>query len=218
MKHMIQSLRMLIFMTLVTGVAYPLLVTGISQMIFPHQANGSMFKSGEVLLGSSLVAQNFEGPKYFWPRPSAVSFNPLPSGGSNLSLISADLKKTVDERKAKLQAAHPGQGEPPQDLLFASGSGLDPEITPEAAQYQILRIAKARGIADTEVSHLVEKFTEGRQMGIFGEPRVHVLALNAALDEYQGIKISPNSAPVAEPTATSTTSDAGAGNTSTTPN
>ena len=182
---------MLIFMTILTGVAYPLLVTGISQVLFHQQANGTVARSGDVVLGSMLVAQNFEGPKYFWPRPSGASFNPLPSSGSNLGQISAVLKKTVDERREKLKTTHLDMGEPPQDLLFASGSGLDPEISPEAARYQLSRIAKARGMNVNQVTELVRKFTAGRQFGFLGEPRVNVLALNIALDESQGIKIAP---------------------------
>jgi len=186
MKHIVPALRMLIFMTVLTGVVYPLLVTVISQGLFRGQANGSMAKSGEAVLGSLLVAQNFSGPKYFWPRPSGgANFNPLPSGGTNLGPISADLKKSFEERRANLKAAHPDQGEPPQDLLFSSASGLDPEISPAAAKYQVARVAKARGMNSIEVDHLVEKFTQGRQFGIFGEPRVNVLALNMALDAHE---------------------------------
>jgi K+-transporting ATPase ATPase C chain len=183
---------MLIFMTILTGVGYPLLVTVVGQALFKSRANGSLARSGDVILGSFLVAQNFEGAKYFWPRPSGgASFNPLPSGGTNLGPVSADLKKAFDERKAKLSVANPGMGEPPQDLLFSSGSGLDPEISPRAADYQISRVAKARGMSDDQVRKMVERFTEERQIGVLGEPRVNVLALNIALDESQGIQIAP---------------------------
>jgi K+-transporting ATPase ATPase C chain len=186
MKHIGPAIRMLLFMTILTGVVYPLVVTAVSQALFHQQAEGSLVRRGDVILGSKLVALAFTSPKYFWPRPSAASFNPLPSSGSNLGPISADLKKAVDERRAKLQAAHPEGGEPPQDLLFASGSGLDPEISPAAAHYQVIRVAQARGMDASQVTGLVAKFTEGRQLGLFGEPRVNVLALNIALDEAQG--------------------------------
>jgi K+-transporting ATPase ATPase C chain len=191
MKHFMPALRMLLFMTFLTGVAYPLVVTALGQMLFYQQSSGSLLRSGDVVLGSSLVAQNFEAPRYFWPRPSGVGFNPLPSGGTNLGPTSADLKKAVDERRAKLKIAHPDKGEPPQDLLFASGSGLDPEISLEAAHYQLNRVAKVRGMTTQQVSELVERMSEGRQWGFLGEPRVHVLKLNVALDEAQGLKISP---------------------------
>lgn len=191
MKHVIPAFRMLIWMTILTGIIYPLVVTGMAQVLFSRQANGLPLERGGVVLGSEFVGQNFEGEKYFWPRPSAGSYNPLPSGGSNLGQISADLKKVVDERAAKLKAAHPGQGEPPQDLLFASSSGLDPHISPEAARYQIIRIAKARGLDIAAVSNFVEGFTEKRQFGVLGEPRVNVLKLNLALDQSQGIDSAP---------------------------
>ncbi|MBK8201285.1 MAG: potassium-transporting ATPase subunit KdpC [Bdellovibrionales bacterium] len=196
MKQIIPAIRMLIFMTVLTGVGYPLLVTFVGQVLFNQQANGSMALRGDVRVGSWLVAQNFEGSKYFWPRPSGASFNPLPSSGSNQGQISASLKTTVDERKARLKVAHPEMGEPPQDLLFASGSGLDPDISPEAARYQLSRVAKARGMNQAQVKKLVDKLAKDRQFGFFGEPRVNVLALNLALnlalDESQGIKNSPS--------------------------
>lgn len=191
MKHVLPAIRMLIFMTVLTGVGYPLLVTGLSQVLFHEQANGSMARSGGVVLGSQLVAQNFESAKYFWPRPSGTSFNPLPSGGSNQGQISAALKSAYDERMAKLKAAYPEMGEPPQELLFASGSGLDPEISPAAARYQISRVAKSRGMEASQVASLVDRLSNGRQFGFLGEPRVNVLALNIALDESQGVMITP---------------------------
>lgn len=196
MKHFLPALRMLLFMTLVTGVAYPLLVTGISQSIFSQQASGQLLERSGVIVGSTLLSQKFEGPNYFWGRPSAVGNNPLPSGGSNLSQINGDLKKTYEERKEKLKAAHPNMTvEPPQDLLFASGSGLDPHISPEATQYQLQRVATARGMDSAAVKKIVDEMTEGRQFGILGEPRVNVLALNLALDKAQNIDAAPVLAP-----------------------
>lgn len=189
MKHWIISLRILFFMTVVLGLTYPLAMTAISQMAFPQQAAGSPLERGGQVIGSALVAQNFEKPPYFWPRPSAVNFNPLPSGGSNLSPASQALKKVVEERRAKLKTSHPNQGEPPQDLLFASGSGLDPEISVAAAEYQAERVALARGMEIDKVNQLIQAHTHGRQWGFLGEPRVHVLRLNLALDASQGTKI-----------------------------
>lgn len=186
MKHILPSLRMLVFMTILTGIVYPLLITILGQSFFREEANGSLIKRGDTVLGSRLVAQNFAGQSYFWPRPSSGGYNPLPSGGSNLGPTSADLKKAVEERRAKLKAAHPEEGEPPQDLLFASGSGLDPEISPAAAHYQAARVAKARGISAAQVEKVIEACTAQRQFHFLGEPRVHVLALNLALDEIQG--------------------------------
>lgn len=187
MKHFMPALRMLIFMTILTGIVYPLLVTGISQALFPRQAQGELIENaGHVVIGSTLLSQKFTQDKYFWGRPSAVDFNPLPSGGSNLGQDSSDLKKAYDDRKAQLKKADPEVAtEPPQDLLFASGSGLDPHISPEASQYQVPRVAKARGMDINRVKKIVDEMTEPRQYGIFGEPTVNVLALNLALDKEQ---------------------------------
>ena len=191
MKHILPAIRIKLFFTLLLGLIYPLVMTGLSQVMFKHRANGSMIEVEGKILGSELIAQKFEKPQYFWPRPSGVDYNPLPSGGSNLGQASADLKKAVDERRTKLKKSHPDQGEPPQDLLFASASGLDPEISPEAALYQVSRVARARGLDVNKVQELVKKFSTGRQLGILGEPRVSILSLNIALDQSQGIKISP---------------------------
>ena len=182
MKYLTTSLRMLLFMTLLTGIAYPLFVTAISQLFFSNKANGSLIEKNGILIGSELIGQNFELDRYFWPRPSAVGFNPLPSGGSNLGQASTDLKKTVEERRLKNQHANPGLRAVPQDLLFASGSGLDPHISVEAAEYQIVRVAKARSMETTAVRKLLSELTEGRQWGTLGEPRVNVLKLNLAMD------------------------------------
>lgn len=189
MKYVIPAIRFKLFMTLLLGLIYPFAMTGISQTLFPRQASGDFLIRGGQVVGSRLIAQKFERSDYFWSRPSGVGYNPLPSGGSNLGQASADLKKVVDERKAKLLASHPDQeGEPPQDLLFASGSGLDPHISPAAAQYQLQRVAKARNMSIEQVQKLIEQATEGRQFGILGEPTVHVLTLNMALDRIQGIE------------------------------
>ena len=187
MKNIVISLRVLVVMTLLTGGAYPLLVTLIGQGLFAQTANGSLQKKGEQILGSSLIAQKFSSPHYFWPRPSGVDYATLGSGGSNLGQASADLKKAVDDRTAALQKANPEETAVPGDLVFASGSGLDPDLSPEAAQYQVRRIAKARAVAEAEVSTLVQSFTKDRQFGILGEPTVNVMILNLALDEKFGV-------------------------------
>jgi K+-transporting ATPase ATPase C chain len=173
---------MLAFMTLVTGVAYPLGVTGISQMLFKQQADGSLIVRNEKVVGSSLIGQPFSDPKYFWGRPSATSpmpYNGASSGGSNQGPTNPALKEAVEERiKALGSKARPV----PVDLVTASGSGLDPHISPAAAEYQIPRVAKARNISEEKLRELVARHTEGRQLGILGEPRVNVLRLNLALD------------------------------------
>lgn len=200
MKYLMPAIRFKIFMTVLLGIVYPFTMTWITQVMFPRQASGDFISRGGQVIGSAKIAQAFEKPEYFWPRPSAISYNPLPSGGSNQGQASQDLKKIVDERRAKLKSAHPDQSnEPPQDLLFASASGLDPHISPEAAQYQMLRVAKARNLNVEQVETLVIQSTEGRQLGILGEPTVNVLQLNLALDRSQGIESAPVFAP--QPTA-----------------
>jgi K+-transporting ATPase ATPase C chain len=182
MKNAWTALRMLAVLTVITGFIYPFFVTGLASVLFPVASSGSVASTGGKAVGSYLLAQKFAGEKYFWPRPSGVDFNTLASGGSNLGPTSADLKKAMDDRKAALKTAHPEAGEPPQDLLFASGSGLDPHITPAAAAYQAGRVAKARGRAIAEVEALIASAAEAPQWGLLGEPRVNVLRLNLALD------------------------------------
>jgi K+-transporting ATPase ATPase C chain len=179
MKTILQSLRAYILLTLVTGIIYPLAITGIAQLCFPRQANGSrIIRNGQVI-GSDLLTQKFELPRYFWPRPSAADFATVPSGASNKGPTSADLKKAIDERRIKFG------GEAPIDLLTASGSGLDPHISPEAARSQIPRIAAERNISLQEISELVDQMIEPPQLGFLGEPRVNVLRLNRALDQLR---------------------------------
>jgi K+-transporting ATPase ATPase C chain len=181
------ALMILALMTLVTGVAYPLLVTGIAQAIFPSQAHGSLIVKEGKVIGSALIGQPFDDPKYFWSRPSATSpfaDNAGASSGSNLSPTNPDLVKAVQGRVDALRTADPGNTAPvPADLVTASGSGLDPHISPAAALYQVPRVAKARKLTPGAVRALVERQTEGRFLGFLGEPRVNVLALNLALDE-----------------------------------
>src|SRR5262249_27114696 len=145
MKELIISLRMYIFWIVLLGLAYPILLTGVAQVLFSKQANGGILQRGGQAIGAELIAQKFQTEKYFWSRPSAVDFNPLPSGGSNLGPTSEALRTAAADQVKRLKAAHPDQaGEPPQDLVFASASGLDPHISPEAAEYQVTRVAKAR--------------------------------------------------------------------------
>jgi K+-transporting ATPase ATPase C chain len=176
-------------MSAILGVLYPLAATGLSQWLFPAQANGSLVTKGGRAVGSSLIGQSFTAPKYFWGRPSAtapMADNGASSAGSNLGPTNPALTDAVKQRIDALRAADPGNGAPvPVDLVTASGSGLDPEISPAAAQYQLMRVAKARGLDPAKVRQLVAQATTGRQFGVLGEPRVNVLRLNLALDELQ---------------------------------
>jgi K+-transporting ATPase ATPase C chain len=188
---MISQLRpaffMLLIFTLITGVIYPLAVTGIAQILFPSQANGSliMTESGKAV-GSELIGQQFDDPKYFWGRPSAAGYNAAASSGSNYGPMNPVLLEAVQTRIDMLKAADPDNSLPiPVDLVTASGSGLDPHISIAAASYQVHRVAQARGLSEEAVKSLVEKYTEGRQFGFLGEPRVNVLKLNLALDVMQ---------------------------------
>ncbi len=180
------ALMILLLLALVTGVAYPLLVTGIAQAVFPSQAQGSLIVKDGHVVGSSLIGQPLDDPKYFWSRPSATSpfaDNAGSSSGSNLSPTNPDLVKAVQGRVDALRAADPASTAPvPVDLVTASGSGLDPHISPAAALYQAPRVARARKLAPETVRALIERHTEGRFLGFLGEPRVNVLALNMALD------------------------------------
>ncbi len=176
----------LLVFTLITGVIYPLVVTGISQLIFPHQANGSMITINGQSVGSTLIGQQFDDPKYFWGRLSATGsfpYNAAASSGSNLGPTNPALLDSVNARIAALKAADPGNTqEIPVDLVTSSGSGLDPNISVAAALYQIPRVARERGMSESALTTLVDQYTEGRQLGFLGEPRVNVLKLNLALD------------------------------------
>jgi K+-transporting ATPase ATPase C chain len=177
---------MLLIFTVVTGVFYPFAVTGIAQVAFPRQANGSIIVVDGRVYGSELIGQQFDDPKYFWGRPSAVGYNATASSGSNLGPTNPSLEEAVQARIDALHAADPSNPLPiPVDLVTASASGLDPHISVAAALYQVHRVASARGWSEAEVRSLVEKYTEGRQFGILGEPRVNVLSLNLALDQIQ---------------------------------
>jgi len=184
--HLLPSLRMLIVMSVVTGVVYPLVVTGIAQVAFPAAANGSLISVNGKAMGSSLIGQPFDDPNYFWSRPSATSpqpYNAMASSGSNQGPLNPALTDAVKDRIKALRDADPGNTAPvPVDLVTASGSGLDPHLSVAAAQYQAARVAKARGLAADKVQSLIAAHTEGRTFGVLGEPRVNVLALNLALD------------------------------------
>jgi potassium-transporting ATPase KdpC subunit len=186
LTHVRAAIVSLALFTVVTGLAYPAIVTVIAQLAFPHQANGSLIVKDGKPAGSALIGQPFDDPKYFWGRPSATSpfgYNAGSSVASNLSPTNADLIKAVQGRVDALRAADPGNTVPvPVDLVTASGSGLDPHISPAAALYQVGRVARARKINETVVNDLVAKHIEGRLLGLLGEPRVNVLALNLALD------------------------------------
>lgn len=184
-----QAIRILVVFTLITGVAYPLIVTGIAQAVFADRANGSLIRDGDVVRGSYLIGQAFSDPKYFWGRPSATSpmpYNGAASSGSNQGPVNPALKEAVSGRVTVLRAAG---GDPyrgvPVDLVTASASGLDPHISPAAARYQVQRVAAARRMPEDRLQALVRDHTDGRQWGVFGEPRVNVLALNLALDRLQ---------------------------------
>jgi K+-transporting ATPase ATPase C chain len=177
MKTILQSLRIYIVLTLLTGILYPLAMTGIAQLLFPKQANGSRIVERNKLIGSDLIAQKFESPRYFWPRPSSADYATVASGASNKGPTSADLKKSIDERRAKFGK------DAPVDLLTASGSGLDPHISPEATHLQISRVAAARNMSLQQISALVDQTIEQPQLGFLGEPRVNVVRLNRALDQ-----------------------------------
>lgn len=186
------AFMILLVLTVITGVIYPLAVTGIAQLVFPHQANGSLIMINGKPHGSELIGQQFDAPKYFWGRLSATgdfpynAFNAQTltgSSGSNYGPLNPALTKAAQARIDALKAADPGNTLPiPVDLVTASGSGLDPHISVAAAQYQVPRVAAARGLDEAQVKSLVEQYTQGRQFGFLGEPRVNVLELNLALD------------------------------------
>lgn len=177
-------------LTALTGVAYPLVVTGIGQVAFPDQAAGSLITRDGKTVGSSLIGQNFQDPKYVWGRPSATGpmpYNASNSGGSNQGPLNPALSDAVKGRIEALRAADPGNSAPvPVDLVTASGSGLDPHLSVAGASYQAARVAKARQLPLQQVQQLIEQHTEGKLFGFLGEPRVNVLRLNLALDAVRG--------------------------------
>lgn len=184
------AIVLLLLLTLLTGGAYPLTVTGLAQILFPHQANGGLIQRGEEVVGSELIGQSFTSPTHFWSRPSAtgpVPYNGVASAGSNLGPTNPQFLRNIKERVSSMRAAHPDQtGAVPADLVTTSGSGLDPHISVAAAEYQVSRVAKATGRPHEEIRALVAAHTEGRTFGVLGEPRVNVLKLNLALQEQAG--------------------------------
>ena len=180
------AVLLLLLLTLLTGVLYPLAITGLAQFLFPEQANGSLVKKGAQVVGSARVGQPFDDPRYFWGRPSATSsfpYNASASAGSNLGPSNPELAKAIRERIAALHAADPDHHQPiPVDLVTASGSGLDPHLSPAAALWQAPRVAKARGVDERVVRALILAHVRERDFGILGEPVVQVLELNLALE------------------------------------
>jgi len=189
LKQIRPAFVVFILLTALTGIAYPLFVTGVAQLLFPEKANGSLIRSEGGYAGSELIGQPFDDPKYFWGRPSATPdfpYNSASSSGSNLGPSNPVLVETVKERVAALEKADPENKSPiPIDLVTSSGSGLDPHISPAAALYQVLRVARVRDLPEERVHALVEQFIEPCQFGFLGEPRVNVLKLNLALDRLQ---------------------------------
>ncbi|MCK9408571.1 MAG: potassium-transporting ATPase subunit KdpC [Bacteroidetes bacterium] len=186
----LQALRMLLVMTVFTGIIYPVAMTFLSLAVFPYQAKGSMIEKNGTIIGSELIGQRFVSDKYFNSRPSGIGYNPAPSSGTNWGPTDKRMQDSANARTAqfKLQNNLSAATVVPKDMLFASASGVDPHISPEAAQLQIERIAKVRGFNPMQLSSLkklVEDFTEGPQMKLFGNPRVNVLKLNLAVDELQ---------------------------------
>jgi K+-transporting ATPase ATPase C chain len=185
-QQILPGIRIKIFMTILLGVVYPLAITGISQTLFPHQANGSLITAGGKVIGSELIGQNFSKPAYFQPRPSAAGSDGYDATASSGSNYGPTTQKLIDRVKAsidKFRKENPDYTGPlPADLVTASASGLDPHISPDSAAAQIARVAKARGVSEGDVSKIVAQVTEGPSLGLLGEPRVNVLKLNLALD------------------------------------
>lgn len=185
-KQLLPGLRMTLLMTVLTGLIYPGIVTGLCQLAFPSKANGSLITANGRTIGSEIIGQNFTRPEYFWPRPSAAGndgYDPTASGASNLGPTSQKLVDRVKVSMAKARRDNPGlTGSLPSDLVTASGSGLDPHISPDSARVQVARVAAARKTSPAAIQSVVDEATEGRDLGILGEPRVNVLKLNIALD------------------------------------
>jgi K+-transporting ATPase ATPase C chain len=185
MRQLVTASLMLLVLAVVTGLAYPLLVTGVSRVLLAGPAGGSLIEQDGQVVGSALIGQPFAGERYFWSRPSATGpypYNAAASSGSNLGPTNPALLDRVEADAERIQAAHPGKGAVPVDLVTASGSGLDPDISPAAALYQVDRVAAVRGLEPAAVERLVREHVQGRTFGILGEPRVNVLRLNLALD------------------------------------
>lgn len=184
MRKIWTNVRMFLWMTLLTGIIYPLLITAIAQLTMKHKADGDLLFFKAKTIGATLIAQKFESNKYFWGRPSSTDYNALPSGGSNLGSTSAALKKAVEDRQEKILKAHQvDKDKIPPELLFTSGSGLDPHINISTAHFQIERIAKSRGVESKDIKNVIDRMAIKPSLGFSGEDYVNVLLLNQALDE-----------------------------------
>ena len=194
-SHMRPAISIFIVFTILTGILYPGLVTVIAQSLFPHQANGSLIRREDHTIGSSLIGQSFTSPKYFWGRVSATSpspYNAASSSGSNLGPTNVALTAAVQDRVNALKQYDTTKGLVPVDMVTSSASGLDPHISPAAAEYQVTRIAKSRNLSEEKLRDLVAQCTQGREFGLLGEPRVNVLELNIALDKDKSSELPPN--------------------------
>ncbi len=188
MRNLLVAVRLFVVMSILTGFLYPLAMTGIARVFFPHKAQGSLIRLNGNVRGSSLIGQKFVDQRYFWGRPSAVDYQPMPSGATNFGPTSATLRDIVQHRRAHFTSTNllPVRAELPAEMLFCSASGVDPHISPQAARLQIDRIARARGFTPEQRSalvHLMERFVESSQYGVFGESRINVFLLNLALDQ-----------------------------------
>ncbi|KRE75512.1 potassium-transporting ATPase subunit KdpC [Paenibacillus sp. Soil750] len=181
MKSVMIAVRVSLLFMIVCGLIYPLATTGVAQVLFPKQANGSLIESGGTVIGSELLAQSFESPKLFHPRASAAKYDPTASSGSNTVVASSDYAAAMAEKIAALKAENPTLTEIPADLVTVSGSGFDPDLSPEGAKAQVPRISKETGITANELNDLIDRMSKERQLGIFGEPRVNVTELNSEL-------------------------------------
>ena len=188
-QQLLPGLRIKLFMTLLLGVVYPLAMTGICQVLFPHRSNGSLITQGEKVIGSELIGQNFTKPEYFQPRPSAAGndgYDATASGGSNFGPTNQKLVDRVKASIEKFRKENPDYHGPiPADMMTTSASGLDPHLSPDSAMAQVPRVAKARGVSVEQVNQMVGQLTEGPDLGVLGEPRVNVLRLNLALDQQK---------------------------------
>jgi K+-transporting ATPase ATPase C chain len=203
LSALVTALRACLVTLVLTGLLYPLLVTGVAQLLFPHEANGSLLTERGQVVGSALIGQGFSRAAYFQPRPSAAGekgYDAAASSGSNLGPTSARLRERAVEEARRLRRENPeAPGPVPGELVTASASGLDPHVSPEAARWQVPRVARARGVAPSRVLAVVEALVEGRTLGILGEPRVNVLALNLALDRQFGQPLPTSPVDAAEP-------------------
>ncbi len=193
MLYLRPALILFILLSILTGIVYPLLVAGVGGVFFPHQVAGSLLKADGQVIGSKLIGQNFTSPGYFWGRPSATSdfpYNPLNSQGSNLGPLNPELTKEVSARIQNLKKFNTNSALVPVDLVTTSASGLDPEISPAAALYQVDRIAQLRGVPEEKIRQLIEAHIQNRQFGFLGEERVNVLQLNLNLDHFYPRKVS----------------------------